>query len=322
MKRTLLAAVVLLAGCGGGGKHSTPTGPTAATPDPGIPAGTQLTILSGETGAPVPDATLVLGGQRISGDAAGQIVLPQSVAPNSPIDILSPAYLDRFTSVRSRSEVTFPLWPRQSPTGLTEDYTANIVYTAAGGDSPPVGAQPMYRIGDGTTQVMVVLAPELRSDSRAVLEAEYACAAVTSASEGRVIYSLVDSAPTGAVRVDVSFDPADSYCRERNLRGYVNWSVRGYEIRGARMMLCAADALYTSTLTHEMGHTFGLMHSTDSREVMYGTYSRSRRADFGAREQLAMRLMLTRQPGNRFPDDGRAATTAARTAGSVRIDCE
>jgi hypothetical protein len=148
------------------------------------------------------------------------------------------------------------------------------------------------------------------ADARAITELEYAAAAVPSATDGRVLYQLADSVPSGGVRFDVSLDTADEQCRANNWWAYCQNQTRSGYITGGKIVFCHVPSLYGSTLTHEGGHAFGLFHSQDRRDMMY-VYSNRATLDFSAREKLAMHLMLQRPAGNRYPDTDRSAAGSA-----------
>jgi hypothetical protein len=72
---------------------------------------------------------------------------------------------------------------------------------------------------------------------------------------------------------------------------------------------CSPDNFGNGTPTHELGHTFGMHHSTDLFDLMNGTNRRTQ--VLSAREKTLMTLMMQRSAGNRFPDDDRSAVVAA-----------
>ncbi len=306
----LLLVLALCACRGGGGAPVSPT-QVATTPDTGFPAGAVINIVSGETGMPVAGAALSVGGRPTPADAVGRVTLSERLDLNTPIDVAAPGHLDRVTRLRSRDPIA--LWPKQSPTGLDEHFSATIVYTATGDDSQLAG-NALLRLAESTRQVFVVPSVELVSDA-ATMEALTAAAARVTAANGGQLTHLVDAnPPSGAVRFDARLDPSQPTCAS-GFRAFVSWSLRGSTITGGLITFCSAAAARSATATHEMGHTYGLRHSPDTREVMYRAFATSRASDFSQREALVMRLMLLRPPGNRSPDSDRdvVVSTQRRT---------
>ena len=82
------------------------------------------------------------------------------------------------------------------------------------------------------------------------------------------------------------------------------------EIASAKIVFCNEAATRDTTVVHEVGHTFGMGHSPDAREIMHAFKMGGQPDGFGARESLVMRLMLQRRGGNRYPDDDRNVTAA------------
>lgn len=322
LSRGLAVGVGLLApGCGGGGA-GTPTAPSGpAVVDAGIPAGTRLSVVSGETLAPVAGAQVVIGGRTVVSDASGQVALPERAAAQSALDIVAPGFLDRITLLRSQSETRFTLWPKTSSTGLDEHFTATLVYTR-GEEGDALAEEPLRRLGDGTRRVGVVLAESLAGDEARFSRHAEAVEQLTAATGGQVVYALASQAEPGVLAVNATFDPEDENCAER-VRAVTLTQLRGGTIVSARIVYCVDDAPRSSTVTHELGHTFGLSHSPNEREVMAPNFSRSRANDFSARESLAMQLMLQRRPGNRHPDNDRdmGSTQSAGFSGTVVTIC-
>jgi hypothetical protein len=95
-------------------------------------------------------------------------------------------------------------------------------------------------------------------------------------------------------------------------------SVSNGEIVGGSIVHCSLDAARSPTATHETGHTFGLRHSPEPSELMAAVFTSARSASCGPRERLAMRLMLQRAGGNRFPDEDRSVQPTA-TAVEVTV---
>ena len=296
---------LLAARCGG---QSVPTSPGAlATPAPAIPTGTSLSVVSGETGQPVAGATVAVGGRSYQTDGSGRVALAEGVSLNVPVQIDSADFLTRHTLFRSAETTVFSLWPRTTASGLNEHYTASIVYTSASISAPSaVGELALTRLPPTTRQVVLVLSPETASES--ATEHQDACERMTAATGGQLLYAVAAERPTapGVTVFDVRIDPQDEACAGA-VRAQTRFSTRLGEIQGGTIIYCSRSIARSSTVAHELGHTFGLRHSPFPEELMYGGFSAFRARVFGPRELLVMSLMRGRRAGNRFPDYDREA---------------
>ena len=302
--------------CGGGG--SRPSAPTpTTTPDPRLPAGSAITILSGETGAPVAGVTFNIGGRVLNSDGAGVVRLAEPVAPGTALDMTAPGMLDRQTTLREAG--TQFLWPRTTANGIDENYTATLVYTSAGRQTGPVGQQPLLRLAPGAS-VAIVPSAEILADDRAHDFHREAVEQLTAIAGGAVRFRLEATAPASGVVFTTRIEPGNPTCAQ-NTRGFATSNLRNSEIVGGEVVFCDDQIARSATVTHELGHTFGLRHSPDARDLMFGTFLRGRTPEFGARETLIMNLMLRRPAGNRFPDSDRTAGAAGVT-GRLTVVCE
>src|SRR5262245_48308655 len=202
MRRNLVGAVacaagsLLLGACGGGSA----TGPSdVSVPAPARSAESVLTLVSGETGAPIAFATVTAGGQVVNSDAAGTVRLPAGAAPGSSVEIRHPSFLDRVSALRT-GETRLALWPRTTASGLDENYTATLVYTDT--SSQDTGSSFLLRLPQGTRSVAVVPSGELQSDGEAMATHSEAVAAMNEALGGAVSYSLSTVRPASGVVVE------------------------------------------------------------------------------------------------------------------------
>ena len=302
----VLAATLSLAACGG-------KGPGAPSPvEPGIPAGTALTFLSGETAEPVAGAAVTVAGRSFTSGATGEIVLAERVPLGNAMDVTANGFLERQTVLRSATVTRFTLWPSTSPTGLTEAISAAIVYTSSTCpfDAAQSGRSPLERLRPGVSQVAVAVSSEIAADPAAQAAVMAGVGTINTATQGRVTYFIGSQAGGEAATFTLVVDPQDTGCLvlRHAATTYPTFSPAG--ITGGKMVFCSLQAARDPLLvTHELGHTFGFGHSPDPADMMFcaGTLRR----DFSPREALLMALMLQRSPGNRFPDDDRSATAAA-----------
>jgi hypothetical protein len=291
--------------CGG----SSPSTPTAQpTPDTSFPPGTVLTVVSGETEAPVAGAHVVVSGRPYDTNSGGQVSIADRISYGSLLDVTAPDFLDRQTLLRKNSSKRIVLWPRSTPWGLTESYTAQLVYTYGSSEAPAIGSSPLERLRQGTTQVVVVVSEEIRQDDRANEAHQIAVGHINEALAGKVSYVLSPTTPPSGVVVEARVDPADPVCADRVL-GYALMSYRSGEIVGGKVIYCALQRTDAALITHELGHTAGLNHSPERSDLMYPFITGVER--FSRAETLSLGLLFERPGGNRFPDNDRDAAAAA-----------
>jgi len=325
---TLLRAgvsLVLSAGLGacGGSGGSAPQAPSAvATPAPrALAAGTTLSVLSGEDGAPVEGARVVVGTREYVSDGAGQLALAENAPYGTFLDIVASGFLSRQTSVPSTGRSRFVLWPKETASGMTEAFTAQLVYTYGWSEEPEHGTSPMERIPESTNQVFVWISEEIIQDSDAGRAHEEAVADMNAALEGRASYVLTPTRPASGVVFEARLaQPGDEGCEGRTLGYFRARSSSTGEITGGEIVYCAIDVAGSSTVAHELGHSVGLQHTYGSNELMNRYRTRSRQTTFSEREGLAIRLIFERPAGNRFPDTDRGVTAAAGGVHTIYCD--
>lgn len=301
--RPVLAAVLLLSACGDGGRNTStsPSNPTTNL----VPAGTVLFVVSGETGAPVASAQIVLAGRTYQADASGRFSLPEAVNLGSFVDILASGFFDRQTLLRDSGGTRFTLWPLSSATGMNPEFTFEIVYTSAVTGNP----QRMLRIRRGATEAYVVPSTPIGNDPVAMQVVMEAAEMMTANTGGEIRFLVADSAPAGAVAFDLTIDSGDPALR--NAVAVAKRRTANSSITGGTVVYVTIETVRTSTTAHELGHMFGLEHSSGPDDVMSTERNRRRGTRrFSARESLAMTLMLQRPPGNDRPDNDRMAAVS------------
>ncbi len=314
----VVAALPWLAGCGGPLPRA-PSSPSP-TPDAALSTGTTLSVVSGENGQTIGSARLVVAGRTYEADTLGQVALAERVPFGSFVDVVAPGFLDRQTVIRRASDTRFVLWPRTTTSGLSEAYTAAIVYTAGTATPPPSGSSPLRRLRLGTTQVLVAISEQINQDDRAHLAHEEGVAMLNAALAGRVVYALAPSRPPTGVVFDSRVDPADSTCVENpRILAFTVLNLQGGETTGGRVVFCGLDAMRKEIVAHELAHTVGLQHSQNAREVMARFVQANSYQDFGSLEILSMSLLFERRGGNLFPDNDR--DVPASGSGTVTIVC-
>ncbi len=299
-------ASLALFGCGGS------SSPTSSSPAPSIPsnafvAGTTFNAVSGETKQPVAGAQFKFGGEELTTNSRGQVTLSREVSFNSNVDIIADGFLNRnteFVSERTR----YTLWPDTSPTGLTQRATGEIVYTSSylSDDDPEFGQEGLSRWQEGLSEIVVVFGKGFENRTRAINTQIEAVAEFNLTIPNGISYTRPKFVtPPSRGYVELRIDPDYPNCIEYGSAAVANLP-RG-EYTRSRITYCYEEAaLRKTTVLHELGHTFGLRHSSTNTDLMCIRWRIAQH--FSPRERLLMKLMMLRRGGNRFPDNDREAS--------------
>jgi len=316
----VLSSLLLVSACSDTGPSSpTTVSRNLAAPETafGFVAGTTLSIVSGETGQPVSGAEVSIAGHEHTSDASGQLTLDRLASNGVTIDIRAPGFLERQTIVRRGEQTVFELWPSESPTRMDADYTRTLVYESASlGDQGEL--EPLDRPGLEVRRAAILPNALIGSDPRAMQTLRDAATEITDALDGAIVYSVGDDA--SAVPVTLLIEPQNESIVEDNLRAFTRCWMTRLVITRCEIVYRDVEVVRSNTTLHELGHTFGLNHSSDRAEIMGVRRVRAPRV-FSPRERLVMRLMLKRPPGNLYPDNDRQAPALRAMGEQSRIIC-
>jgi hypothetical protein len=274
------------------------------TPPPsGWSAGTVVTVVSGETDAPVAGAQVIVAGTPHATDGAGQAVV-QAAAEGATVDVEAADYLTRQTLVR-HAVTRLTMWPDNAK--LPGDYTKALVYTAST-VSDSTGIVPLERIPPRVRTLALVPSDALAADPRSMAAHRQAADYFNVAVAGRTVFSV---GGTADMTVPTRVNADDAACEGKAGRILARIWVSGYEVSRAEIIFCGEGPTRLATpIAHELAHVFGLAHSLDRSDVMYRYYDARDEHGFTERETLTMGLIYLRRGGNTWPDNDRVVAAS------------
>jgi hypothetical protein len=301
MARASLAVALLVAlvACGGGGGG--PTTPPVTTPPAasGWPAGTVLELVDGETGAAVA-GQVTIAGVAVQAGAP----LATAAAAGATVDVTVAGFLPRQTVVRA-GETRLVLWPDTA--AFPAAYSQALVFTSEMNGS----AAPLKRLPSRVRSIAIAPSAAYSADGESLEALRAAVAGLNVALAGTGVSYFVGG--SGDFTVPVHVDSGNAECGGARRGTTSTWFGAAGEITRSEVVFCGLEfTRNVGTVTHELGHTFGLRHSSDQGDLMAALYRPSRAAEPTGRERLAMTLMLQRRPGTTWPDNDRNAAAAAR----------
>jgi hypothetical protein len=265
-----------------------------------------VTVVSGETGLPVPGALVVTEGRTLRTDVHGRV----TVARSGHLDVRARGYLLRESAVHPDRD-TITLWPVDG--AYPADYVRSLLYKPAyltRDDLDGVPDMPLARIV--ARRVAVRPKASLRSDAGVMQAHREAVAAINEATERRVVFSI--DPPAGAEVVFETVLDETSTADALAYRDLKDGAVVGGKVVFATLS-AARDPRF---LAHELGHALGLQHSTVPTDMMYFACGDRSPYAFTENERRTIRLLLQRPPGTRFPDNDRSVSLATGRSASLR----
>jgi hypothetical protein len=272
-------------------------GPASASTEPGR----SITVIAGDTGEPVAGANVRLNGGSYVSATSGRVVLEGAAPFAHRVSVDSPGFLVRETVSRGGGEA-IALWPLRG--SYSEVYVRTLLYKPSDStraEPSPLPDEPLMRIVAG--RVSVVPSVEILEDEAALAAHHSAIAAINAATGGRVVFTL-DAHPTASVVFRMIID------RESRDGAFTYRTLRDGAIVGGKVVFSQREGFHPARdvryIAHELGHALGLQHSIVRTDMMYFTTHEASPETFTADEQLTIRLLLQRAPGNQYPDrDGR-----------------